>query len=217
MFTLNSLIIEASGPRLALYLKTAIDSEFCLSEPDGRHDQRLLPDIQSLLSRHGLSFTQLNELGVGVGPGSFTGIRVALATAQGLAMAMSKPLKPINSMLLYAASLGEGRWSIASDARLGEVYFGEFEVSAKEVRCLTEPCLMRLDQLEAWPVEHGVVGDGWTLVNRPAPIPDLSASELWWELLDRSDAMAPENCEPVYLRDTVNWKKVSEQPSPLSK
>ena len=160
---------------------------------------------------------QLDELGVGVGPGSFTGIRVALATAQGLAMAISKPLKPLNSMLLYAASLGEGRWSIASDARLGEVYFGEFEVSASEVTCVTEPRLMRLDQLEALPIDRGLMGDGWALVNRQAMVPDLSESELWWHLLERSDAVAPENCEPVYLRDTVNWKKVSEQPSPLSK
>lgn len=214
---MNSLIIEASGPRLALYLKTSNASEFWISEPDGRHDQRLLLEIQNILQRHSLAIDALNELGVGVGPGSFTGIRVALATAQGLAMAINKPLKPLNSMLLYAASLGEGRWSIASDARLGEVYFGEFEVSTSDVACLTEPCLMRLDQLEALPTEHGLIGDGWVLVDRQATVPDLSESELWWPLLERSDAVAPENCEPVYLRDTVNWKKVSEQPSPLSK
>ena len=130
-------------------------------------------------------------------------------------MAISKPLKPLNSMLLYAASLGEGRWSIASDARLGEVYFGEFEVSASEVTCVTEPRLMRLDQLEALPIDRGLIA--MALVNRQATAPDLSESQLWWHLLERSDAVAPENCEPVYLRDTVNWKKVSEQPSPLSK
>lgn len=214
---MNSLIIEASGPRLALYLKTSSGSEFWISEPDGRHDQRLLKEIQNILRRHGLAMGKLDELGVGVGPGSFTGIRVALATAQGLAMAISKPLKPLNSMLLYAASLGEGRWSIAADARLGEVYFGEFEVSASDVTCVTEPRLMRLDQLEALPNDRGQIGDGWALVNRQAMVPDLSESELWWHLLERSDAVAPENCEPVYLRDTVNWKKVSEQPSPLSK
>ena len=214
---MNSLIIEASGPRLALYLNTSHGSEFWVSEPDGRHDQRLLVEIQNILQRHDLVIDQLDELGVGVGPGSFTGIRVALATAQGLAMAISKPLKPLNSMLLYAASLGEGRWSIASDARLGEVYFGEFEVSASDVTCVTEPRLMRLDQLEALPIDRGLMGDGWALVNRQAMVPDLSESELWWHLLERSDAVAPENCEPVYLRDTVNWKKVSEQPSPLSK
>lgn len=214
---MNSLIIEASGPRLALYLKTSNGAEFWISEPDGRHDQRLLQEIQNILRRHGLAIDQLGEIGVGVGPGSFTGIRVALATAQGLAMAINKPLKPINSMLLYAASLGEGRWSIASDARLGEVYFGEFEVSASDVISVTTPCLMRLDQLEALPIECGLIGDGWALINRQATAPDVSESELWWRVLQRSDAVAPENCEPVYLRDTVNWKKVSEQPSPLSK
>ena len=214
---MNSLIIEASGPRLALYLKTSTGSEFWISEADGRHDQRLLKEIQNILQRHGLEIGNLDELGVGVGPGSFTGIRVALATAQGLAMAINKPLKPVNSMHLYAASLGEGRWSIASDARLGEVYFGEFEVSASDITCVTEPYLMRLDQLEALSIDHGLIGDGWALVNREARVADVSESELWWHLLERSDAVAPENCEPVYLRDTVNWKKVSEQPSPLSR
>ncbi|MFA5959249.1 MAG: tRNA (adenosine(37)-N6)-threonylcarbamoyltransferase complex dimerization subunit type 1 TsaB [Tatlockia sp.] len=91
------------------------------------HAQHLLPMIESLLLETGSSLSQLTGIVFGRGPGSFTGLRVALSIAKGLAYAKDLPLYPVSSL----AAIAEGVWQIAPqkpvlaamDARMQQLYW----------------------------------------------------------------------------------------------
>ena len=69
------------------------------SRSDARHAELLLPRIQSVLAAAGASLASIELIGVGAGPGSFTGVRVGLATAKGLGLALKKPVAPVVSLI----------------------------------------------------------------------------------------------------------------------
>jgi len=67
-----------------------------------RHSQMLLPMVDELLERHELTVTGLDGIAFGQGPGSFTGLRIAMATAKGLCFAAGLPLWPVSSLAALA-------------------------------------------------------------------------------------------------------------------
>lgn len=94
------------------------------SEPMARgHSERLAGFARDAMAEAGLAFTALDRIGVTVGPGSFTGLRVGLAFAQGLGAALDRPVVGISTLDALAASAGSAS-GIASliDARRGQVY-----------------------------------------------------------------------------------------------
>ena len=94
--------------------------------------ERILPMIDELLATAGVPLEELDGIAFGRGPGSFTGLRVAAAVAQGLGLAVNLPLLPVSSL----AAMAQGRWRtegqerslVCIDARMGEVFWGAFEV-----------------------------------------------------------------------------------------
>jgi tRNA threonylcarbamoyladenosine biosynthesis protein TsaB len=101
--------------------------------PDQRHAETLLPRIEASLSAAGLELGALELIAVGIGPGSFTGLRVGLATAKGLALASGVPLRGVESLRVLARGVA-GRAEAALvvvDAGRGEV-FGCLYVAAAD-------------------------------------------------------------------------------------
>lgn len=89
--------------------------------------ERLLPLLEELLAEADLDWGDLNALAVGTGPGNFTGVRIAVAAARGLAMALGIPA--IGVTRLEALAYGSPRpVSVVEDARRGEVYVQTFAV-----------------------------------------------------------------------------------------
>jgi tRNA threonylcarbamoyladenosine biosynthesis protein TsaB len=90
----------------------------------------ILPMLQQILADASLSLNQLDMIAYGCGPGSFTGIRIACAVAQGLGFAYSLPIMPISSLAALAqAAWMEHQWPqllVAVDARMGEVYWSVY-------------------------------------------------------------------------------------------
>jgi tRNA threonylcarbamoyladenosine biosynthesis protein TsaB len=100
----------------------------CLSgEPSSA---TLLPAIAELLAEAGASLGGIDAIVFGAGPGSFTGLRVACGMAQGLAFARDIPVVPIGSLATIAESCTEDRVMAVLDARMREVYFGQFRRDA---------------------------------------------------------------------------------------
>lgn len=102
-------------------------------------NEKLLPAIDWLLSETGSDRKAIDLFAVTRGPGSFTGVRIGLATMQGMALALGKPVCAMSTHEAIAPD--RGRWLIADDAGRGEFYISLFE-SGEEVMA---PRLARTD------------------------------------------------------------------------
>ena len=92
-----------------------------LHEPPG-HAAELMPTVARLLDAAGAGFGDLEAVAVGIGPGTFTGLRIGVATARALAHARGLPLHPVSSLAALAAGIDDDRPLAVIDARRGEVY-----------------------------------------------------------------------------------------------
>lgn len=99
--------------------------------------QLLLPWIESLLSDAKVSLNDLDAIAVGIGPGAFTGVRLGVAAAQGLAVSQNIPVVPVSSLDAIAAQLLDSvvfksshpqRLIVAIDARMEEVYWASYDI-----------------------------------------------------------------------------------------
>lgn len=175
------------------------------SEPMERgHQERLATMTQGVMARAGLGFAGLSKIAVTIGPGSFTGLRVGLAFAKGLALATGAPLAGIGSLAALAASAGQaGFVATAIDARRGNLYFQVFAdgVSMGEPEALAlADAAARLSRLPA-PVR--VAGPGAPLL--AAALPTLDLLDIAWPSLEALGALALDaaphaDVQPLYLR-----------------
>jgi len=92
-----------------------------------RHSELVLPMLQSLLGRNHLSLKDLDAVAFGAGPGSFTGLRIACALAQGLALPRGLPVLGVSAFEALAEESGGPRVAACIDARMREVYYAALE------------------------------------------------------------------------------------------
>ncbi len=121
------------------------------------HTQKLLAFVDSLLVEAGVKLCDIGAVAFGAGPGSFTGLRIAAAMAQGLALGANKPVLPISSLRAVAFEVYQTTQHesvmVALDARKSEVYWG----------------------LYGWNKNAGMVLQGEEIVVTPSnvPLPDV--------------------------------------------
>jgi len=99
----------------------------------GTYSARLMPTISSLLEQNGFDKKDIGGLVVVSGPGSFTGLRVGLATVKGLCEILRKPLATVSMLEAVAVTYGAGGETVVTavlDAGRGEVYVGEYRVGS---------------------------------------------------------------------------------------
>lgn len=97
------------------------------SHPMGRgHQEAIAPLAQTVMAQAGLTFSQLERIGVTIGPGSFTGLRVGLAFGKGLGAALAIPVVGVGTLAALAEPLGPGLVFAVIDARRGQVYLQAF-------------------------------------------------------------------------------------------
>jgi len=110
----------------ALWRDGVVAERIC---PAGKsHSETLLPLIRELLAEAGVKVGQLDAIAFGVGPGVFTGLRVASGAAQGPAVATNPPLIPLTRPEAMASLAGAERVLALLDARMGEVYSGCYQL-----------------------------------------------------------------------------------------
>lgn len=164
----------------ALWHDGEIEQRVC---PPGRpHSETLLPLLRELLAEHGLALKQLDALAFGVGPGAFTGLRVACGVVQGLAVGAGLPVLPVGGLEAMAATVGQARVLSLLDARMGEVYAAACELHDGDWRVNAE--------ISVGPPAQVVVpaGAGWLACgNALAAYPELAA-----RLADHGLALRPE-------------------------
>jgi tRNA threonylcarbamoyladenosine biosynthesis protein TsaB len=86
------------------------------------HARELMPAVAAAMERAGLGYRDLDAIAVGVGPGTFTGLRIGIATARALASANGLPLKPVSSLAALAAGIDAELRLPLIDAKRGEVF-----------------------------------------------------------------------------------------------
>lgn len=212
---------------VALYCDGQIHEEFVRAERD--HTRRLLPMIDRVLSAGGLSLSELDALAVSRGPGSFTGLRIAISCTQGLAFAADKPVVPVSSLAALAAGARRAHpeWDEAPiaamlDARMQQVYWGVY-AGAEPNRPLLPEAVQNPEQVVETLQASGLpqpiygAGPGWhyaPLVGAPVKGKDLETpihardiAELALPLWQSGRIVAAEELEPMYLRNEVTWQK----------
>lgn len=188
-----------------------------------RHTELALPWAEALLQEAGIARSQLDAVAVGRGPGAFTGVRLAIALVQGIALALDRPVVARSTLEVLAmrAQAAPGAQVLAAiDARMGEVYSQAFVHEADGLRALGPARVSAPDAVElpghaaAW----SGVGTGFSAVDgalqsrlgaRFAQI-DATAlphaadlAHLAAAAFARGEAIAPERVEPAYLRNNV--------------
>jgi len=102
-------------------------------EPAPRaYDEGLLPGIAQVLAEAGLTTRDLDLVGCGRGPGSFTGLRIALATAKGYAFGLGRPLVTVSSTAPLALERRAGTTVVVLDAKRGEFFAQAFSVASRD-------------------------------------------------------------------------------------
>lgn len=206
----------------ALWIDGEVSERYALTPND--HGRHILGMVDTLFSEAGTALASLDALAFGRGPGSFTGVRIAVGVVQGLALGADLPVVPVSSLAALArGAYGEhGATAIlaAIDARMNEVYWGCYRVSgnglveAQAEERVAPPAQVTLPASGRW---RGV-GSGWTayagqLVPRlgerltgydgdryphAADVAALAAAAYV-----QGGAVPVEQVTPVYLRDNV--------------
>lgn len=202
-------------------------------EEPREHTRRLVPMIRDVLREADIAAADLDRLVLGNGPGSFIGLRIAAAVAQGIAHVAGIKIVPVSSLAALAAEVFERDTSdhvaVLQDAHMSEVYFGLYSCSPTKrlIPIVTE----RLQSIGAIPelttLESSsciAAGQAWQVYpelldcNRMSirPLSKNARACLFpkarylFALADDNNALLPEQVEPTYLR-----AEVAKVPKPL--
>ncbi len=214
---------------LGIDTATAIASVGCIDETGARaeralpmagsHARTLLPLIDSVLADAGWGLADCALIAVSIGPGSFTGLRIGLAVAKGLALATGLPVCGVPTLEAYALALGPRPGTIwpVLDARKGEVYAGAFHWDGDALRtdqpamarepaalagALAAPCTLVGDGVDAyaalWATAAGGQTERLSLAERPPS--GAAVALLGMHRFRAGDAPALDQLEPAYCR-----------------
>ena len=177
------------------------------AQETGARESRALSLIETVLAAAGLELEKIDCLAVGLGPGSYTGIRSAIALAQGWQLARGTRTLGISSADCLAAQARAenilGRVHIVIDAQRNEFYLGCYEVQASGVRELEPVRLADRDEvLNRMRAGETILGpelfDEWPAARQLFP----DAAMIGQLASQRTDFVAGERLEPIYLRET---------------
>ena len=223
---INFLALDASTEALSIVLNVNGDVLHHFEECPQQHSQKILPLVDSLLAKKNCNLKDLDVIGFGQGPGSFTGVRISVAIAQGLAYACKLPLVGVSTLQMMAQQAyqqtGATQVFSAIDARMGEIYFAEYTLGENgTMELVAEEQVLKPEQLVLQGKQGVAVGTGWQTypdalkscphitIDPTITLPDalfMSASVTGnFELGNTVEAA---QAQPKYVRDTVTWKKL---------
>ncbi|GAB1440392.1 tRNA (adenosine(37)-N6)-threonylcarbamoyltransferase complex dimerization subunit type 1 TsaB [Providencia sp.] len=212
---------------VALWCDGETVSRFAVSPRE--HTQKVLPMVEEVLAEAGMTLNQLDALAFGRGPGSFTGVRIGVGIAQGLALGANLPMIGVSSLMTLAQGAfritGNTQVLVAIDARMSEIYCaqyqretnGQWQGENTEAVLLPDDFKAKFSSLTGqwchagtgWEAYPSLLVDNCSFIDSQVTLPDAQdmlpiAVQLW----QQGRVIAVENVEPTYLRNEVTWKKL---------
>ncbi len=230
----NILAIDTSTDACSVALYMAGQTSELHEDAPRQHSQRLFAMLRELLPNGNLREQGIDAIAYANGPGSFTGLRIAASAVQGLAFANHLPAVPVSTLACQSqTALRKGLVGADAtvlsllDARIGEVYWALYKFEEQLATAIQEPVvsspqnvfmeqhcirlhavgggLRYLDSLPSEIVSTLKVADEHLLPCARDLIPLAIAQ---YNLGHVQDAV---NVAPLYVREEVSWKKISEQ------
>lgn len=223
---MNLLVIDTATEACSVALtyndSTFVRYEVCPQE----HSQKLLPMVDAVMQEAGVTLAQLDGLGFGRGPGSFTGVRIATGMIQGLALGSNLLVAGISTLQAMAQQQieqhGASCVAVAIDARMNEVYFAVYEAIDGKAALLVEEQVCPPDVVAAHCKGCEIdsfAGTGWeayapltALLEGRSVVVSFPQAKYMLPLAQAAfaagEAKSVNDIQPVYLRDTVTWKKL---------
>lgn len=227
MNTILAIDTSTEACSAALLFNGEVTGDFVVSQRE--HTKQILPMIDNLLNKSACTLSQIDAIAFGQGPGSFTGVRIGIGVAQGLALGIDRPVIGVSTLMTLAQGAYRthqaGFVVSAIDARMGEIYLGAYQHDDKGnwlpviKECVIKPHAIHhhlaglaLDSKEVY-----CAGTGWQTY--PNMIDNINNSQhilpdaqdmivIAQSLLSDNKMMRVEDIEPTYLRNEVTWKKL---------
>ena len=197
------------------------------------HGREIAPAIKEIIYKTGITLPEIDLICVDIGPGSYTGVRVGVATAKALAWALGKKLAAVislDALAVAAADLGETIVPVL-DARREQLYSATYRSESGEVTRIDGPALFDIEGfIDKMPCPAVILGDA--LARFPEHFPDKDgiayADEKFWtpqasviaELGRRAalhgELADPVKLEPLYLRPSEAEQKFGVRVDPGS-
>lgn len=188
------------------------------------HTEHLLAIVDELCSEANIAINALDAIALTTGPGSFTGLRIGLATAQGLAYAYDLPLVAVDTLesmvaTYYQNSGYEGHYIAMIDARINDIVYAHVVMASGQLSVLKPSSIAPIEQVNAYINQLDeafcIVGSGARLINTHNALlkhsdPDAysDASQVIARAVASKQAYQPiDSVEPRYFRDEINWQK----------
>lgn len=228
---MNLLAIDASTEAcsVALQYQGKVYTRYEFSPQS--HSLLLLPMVDEVLKEAGVKLHQLDGLVYGRGPGSFTGVRIGIGVAQGLAYSANLPVVGVSTLQTMAQQAFNNHKQAfvlsAIDARMAETYSGLFAVDSDNIMQPVQPEVViapeLLHQHFASHFTKPLSGVGSAWLAYPEQLTDFTeidinadvkfpTAEAMLKIAEAEfvagNSVTADKAEPVYLRDTVSWKKL---------
>jgi tRNA threonylcarbamoyladenosine biosynthesis protein TsaB len=161
-------IESATGPASAVLWRAGETRDEEAAAPEAGPSAALLPAIDRLLRRAGVGVRELAAFAIAIGPGSFTGLRIGVATLKGLAFGSPAPVAAVSTLAGLARGAGPGPEPVVAllDARRGEVYAGAFQREGEQADAsLSEGVYTPEELIARLPPRCRLIGDGAALVH----------------------------------------------------
>lgn len=222
-----ALAIDTSGSFCCVALRgrdgSIVNRE---SQGAGNHFEQIAALVAEVMALGTLRVSELDHIRIGIGPGSFTGLRIGMSFAKGLSVGAKVPLVGVSSSAGAAWAVvhkgGTGGILVVSDARREEVFLAEYVVRDGAIREIVAPCIEPVGYIQQWLLAHpqGKIvspNQGFELPNGLLPVVEsqVAVGLLLMEVgpIGSFSIDAVADLEPQYLR-AVAAKTIEERSKP---
>jgi tRNA threonylcarbamoyladenosine biosynthesis protein TsaB len=220
------LAVDTSTEACSVALQIGNETIAKFADEPRSHSRLLMPMVQQVLAEAQIKVNQLDAIGVSIGPGSFTGLRIGFAAVQGMAYGADIPVVPISTLKLMVATYSRQQNTVVGeimallDARMSEFNLGRYKLEDNDqIVALEDDRLVSAEQVIALIEANNpsaIIGDSGNLFETAPQLADqftqiypnaIDILPMALQQFNQGLAVNIESIDLVYLRGTEAWQK----------